>query len=231
MKNLPLLIGTIVGTVVLIVAIAFMSSSSVTTDQAGQTADISVVLDGARHLEKVMEEEVATNSAEVVEQELITIVEFSDFQCPACKSSLPALQRVKDLYPELIQVSYRHFPLDSIHPNARLAAIASEAAASLDESKFWSFHDRLFEEQQVWSDISSRTELKEKFASYAVELGLDKDQFLEKLEDDSVAELVNKDVASGTKLGVNSTPTFYVNGLKVSAPQLLTAVESLLVHE
>lgn len=239
MKNLPLLIGTIVGTLILIIAVAVLSSGSGSASQEQQVADMALVAGDARHSSlsaKTMVEEKtstgekqASESSEVsVPAEVITIVEFSDFQCPACKAALPAVERVKAVYPDTVNIVYRHFPLDSIHPNARLAAISTEAVASLDESKFWLMHDKLFAEQENWSTISSRSELKDVFATYAVELGLDRAQFLEKMESDSVAELVNLDVAAGTQLGVNSTPTFYVNGVKTSAPQLLQAIESLL---
>lgn len=237
MKNLPLLLGTIIGTLVLIVAVALFSSGGTqTTDQGQQIVDQSLAIGEARHAytaeatpEATPGAQIATNSAESPEnQELVTIVGFSDFQCPACKAALPAIEQVKAKYSSRIQVIYRHFPLDSIHPNARLAAIASEAAASLDESKFWPMHDRLFLEQQAWSGIADRGELKDTFATYAVELGLDRTQFLERMEDNSIADLVNLDVSAGTQLGVNATPTFYVNGIKTSAPQLLATVESIV---
>jgi protein-disulfide isomerase len=250
MKNLPLLIGTIVGTVSLIVVIAVMSSGGQTSDTSLQVTDTALLIGDAPHIYKsdlIVEETTPDSEESVIEtnpnqvestnsaesqtqenQELITIVEFSDFQCPACKAALPALQRVKSLYPGQVQLVYRHFPLDSIHPNARLAAVASEAVASLDETKFWLFHDMLFEKQQIWSTIASRNELKNTFASYAEELGIDKAQFLEKMEDKSMAELVNQDFAVATQLNVNSTPTFYVDGVKTSVTELLTAVESLI---
>ncbi len=237
MKNIPLLLGTIVGTLILIVAVALFSSSGTqTTDQGQQIVDQTLAIGDARHAyttevtsESTPGAQTATNSAGSSEnQEIVTIVEFSDFQCPACKAALPAVEQVKAKYPGRIQVIYRHFPLDSIHPNARLAAIATEVVASFDKPKFWPMHDKLFAEQQTWSNITDRSKLKDTFADYAVELGLDKTQFLEKMKDDSIADLVNLDVSSGTQLGVNSTPTFYVNGIKTTAPQLLVTVESVL---
>lgn len=237
MKNLPLLLGTIIGTVVLIVAVALLSSSGTQTTADGQqVVDQTLAMGDARYAyttevtpEATQSGQTATDSGSTQEnQELVTIVEFSDFQCPACKASLPAVEQVKARYPGKVQIVYRHFPLDSIHPNARLAAIAAEAAASLDATKFWPMHDQLFAQQQVWSDITDRGELKDAFATYAVELGLDRTQFLERMEDNSIAERVNQDVSAGTQLGVNATPTFYVNGVKTSAPQLLAAVESIL---
>lgn len=254
MKNLPLLLGTIIGTLVLIVVVALFSSGGAQTTEQGQLiVDQAQVMGDARHVfgpasqnsvtdqqqidqnesnsapEATTNSQNATESADTQEtQELVTIVEFSDFQCPACKASLPAVKQVLALYPDKVQLIYRHFPLDSIHPNARLAAIASEAVASFDPAKFWPFHDKLFTEQKTWANISDRGELKDTFATYAVELGLDRTQFLEKMEDNSLAELVNSDVTSGTQLGVNATPSFYVNGIKTSAPQLQATVETLL---
>ncbi len=255
MKNIPLLIGTIVGTVVMIVVVAMMFSGGNTTQTGQEVVDQTVLLEGARHpymdTQSTQETEADLTEADLMEQteisdaspstnqmevtdsttqakEVVTIIEFSDFQCPACKASLPAVDAVKAAYPGQIQVYYRHFPLDSIHPNARTAAIAVEAAASLDGSVFWDFHDRLFETQQEWSDIRDRQKLKDTFATYASELDLDRTQFLERMEDNSITTLVNNDVSLGTQLGVNSTPTFYVNGIKTSAPQLLTTVETIL---
>lgn len=250
MKNIPLLLGTIAGTVILIVVIAVMSSGgSQVTDDGQQVFDQSLVMGDARHTYQAestaeigLTTPQATSGAEAADpssgtesesdsqenQELVTIVEFSDFQCPACKAALPAVKQVLAAYPGQVQLVYRHFPLDSIHPNARLAAVASEAVASLDETKFWGFHDALFENQQTWANTRSRDELKNTFATYAVELGIDRTQFLERMEDSSIADLVNLDVSSGTQLGVNATPTFYVNGIKTSAPQLQATVESVL---
>lgn len=241
MKNIPLLLGTIFGTVILIVIVAFMFSGDSGTQQTtSEPVSQEVLLEGARHPYSATQDQSqnqaegesqdATDSSEVAE-ETITIVEFSDFQCPACKAALPALEAVKSAYPGNVEVFYRHFPLDSIHPNARRAAIASEAAAALQPENpavFWQYHDILFENQQSWSEIRSRDELTDTFASYAEELGIDRTAFLEKMEDDSIAQLVNEDVSLGTRLGVNATPTFYVNGIKTSAPQLLTTVETML---
>jgi protein-disulfide isomerase len=239
MKNIPLLVVTIIGTLILVVAIAFISSGNSQTSQNEQLFDPTTLITDARHVylesidssviegEATAEAQTATSSVQL-NQELVTIVEFSDFQCPACKAAQPAVERVKAAFPGKVQIVYRHFPLDSIHPNARLAAIASEVVSSFDASKFWLFHDKLFEQQQVWSEITDRSELKERFADYAVELGLDRMQFLERMEDNSLAELVNLDVSLGTQLAVNATPTFYVNGVKTSAPQLITTVESLI---
>lgn len=252
MKNIPLLIGTIVGTLVLIVAVAFMFSGDSQTAENGLVeADPAVILGDARHAkmegeasqaemvengEDAMDQDQAnsTDTASLDEsgtsqnQEIINIVEFSDFQCPACKAAAPLGASLVQAYPGKVQLVFRHFPLDSIHPNAKSAGIAAEAVAAIDETKFWPMHDLLFETQSDWSNIRSTDELNDTFATYAEQLDIDRNEFLEKIEDNSVIELVSTDSNTAIQLGLNSTPTFFVNGIKVSAPQLQATVESLI---
>jgi protein-disulfide isomerase len=225
MKNIPLLIGTILGTLLMIGIVAFMfSSDSQLSDTGSPIVDESLAMGDARNV-KYLGSLDAESETEIT---MITIVEFSDFQCPACKASLPAIDQVLSKYPEQTQIIYRHFPLDSIHPNARTAAIASEVAASFGSQEFWDFHDLLFEFQGDWSGILNRSELRDTFADYAQSSGIDRNEFLERMEDNSFAEIVNNDVLAANQLGVNATPTFFVNGVRTSAPQLLATVESLL---
>lgn len=211
MKNIPLLLGTILGTVLLIIGVAYFLSGgqqpteAVTVDQAVLVAD-------------------ARNTAGPADAK-ITVVEFSDLQCPACRAAHPLVEQLKTQYPD-VRFVYRHFPLDSLHPNARLAAQTAEVVA--DNGKFFEFVDLLFSKQQEWSNIAKKEELLNKFYDYTQELQLqiDKASFLEKIESQEVAERVNADVAIGNTVQINSTPTFYVNGKETPAPQLKSAVES-----
>lgn len=211
MKNIPLLVGTILGTIILIIAVAFFFSGPVTPTGEATVADQAQLLEGARHT-------FGPEDAQV------TVVEFSDLQCPACKAAQPLVTQLKNNYGDSVQVVYRHFPLDSIHPNARLAAQASEVAA--EEGKFWEYHDLLFAKQEEWSAIADKQELLNSFGEYAAQLQIDKASFLEKIESQEVAEKVAADAGLGTALQVSSTPTFFVNGQQTTAPQLITAVES-----
>lgn len=212
MKNIPLLLGTIVGTLLLIVAVAFFFSQ----DNAEQISlEPNLVSEGGRHT-------FGPDDA------LVTVVEFSDFQCPACRAAAPQVDALKAQYPEQVQIIYRHFPLDQIHPNARLAAVASEVAA--ESELFWEYHDLLFENQPTWSAITERTDLVEAFASYAEELEIDKAAFLERIEASELAQHVETDRQLGNSVGVDGTPTFFVNGVRTTAPQLLPTVESILAE-
>jgi protein-disulfide isomerase len=142
----------------------------------------------------------------------VTIVEFADFQCPGCGALYPTIKRIKDEYKSNDNVNfvYRQFPLVTIHRNAMLAAETSEAAA--EQGKFWEMHDKLFENQTVWSESAAASDI---FLSYATELGLDSGKVRDALTNHTYREIVNTDIADGEKLGVNSTPTVYVNGIKL----------------
>lgn len=139
----------------------------------------------------------------------VTLIEYSDFQCPACRAYASlvaqALARVPDA-----RFVYRHFPLTSIHPKALAAGYASEAASA--QGKFFEMGTILFEKQDEWAKSISSNEL---FMGYAARLGLDATKFETDMKSASTIARVERDYASALKLGLNSTPTFFVNGTKV----------------
>jgi protein-disulfide isomerase len=132
----------------------------------------------------------------------VTIVEFSDFECPFCKGLYPTMKLVENNYADKVRVVYRQFPLTTIHPNAQKAAEASLCAN--DQQRFWEFHDVMFEDQTNLSVAA----LKEK----AVKLNLDAATFEACLDSGRHAESVRKDVAEGVRLGITGTPTSFING-------------------
>lgn len=139
----------------------------------------------------------------------VTIVEYSDFQCPACAQYYPIVKALADEFDQQIAIVYRHFPLITIHPFADLAARSTEAAAA--QGKFWEMHDMLFENQTEWTSSSPRDTIR----GYAESLGLDVVQFEADLESDAVKDKVRGDLLSGQRARVNATPTFFVNGEKL----------------
>lgn len=139
-----------------------------------------------------------------------TLIEYSDFQCPACKVYQPLLGQVLSSFPENLRFVYRHFPLRTTHKNAQLAAQASEAAGN--QGKFWQMHDMLFDKQDSWSKLPNA---KDVFIEYAGVLKLDIDKFKSDLDSQEAVQKIDADLAGGEKSGVDSTPTFYLNGQKV----------------
>ncbi len=151
----------------------------------------------------------------------VTVVEFSDFQCPACLSVQEPLKQMLTTYDGKVEFVYRHFPLVSIHKNAMAAALASEAADM--QGKFWEMHDMLFAKQGEWSNLGDP---KETFVGYSETIGMDKDKFASDLESQAARDVVTTDILASTRYKLTGTPTFYVNGVKTEFGQ----IESKLVE-
>lgn len=156
----------------------------------------------------------------------VVLMEYSDFQCPACRSYYPILREVMAEYGDKITFVYRHFPLISIHPNAEFAARAAEAAHK--QGKFWEMHDLLFEKQNEWAKVANVAPI---FESYATLLGLSVDQFKADYISDEVKKLVRAHRVHATKSGLSSTPTFFLNGQKIENPTSVYAFKQLIQAE
>lgn len=137
----------------------------------------------------------------------VTIVEFGDFQCPACGAAHPVVAQVLKEYGDKVTFVFRNFPLN-VHKNAELAAQAAEAAGA--QNKFFEMHDKLYENQEKWSEKDKALDI---FVEYAKELKLDVDRFKKEVEEKKYKAKIEKDISDGNAAGVNSTPTFYINGV------------------
>lgn len=144
----------------------------------------------------------------------VTLIEYSDFQCPACSAFEPVIENILATYGDDVQFAYRHFPLYTIHANAEEAAYASEAAAI--QGKFWEMHDLLFDRQADWESLADTTGM---FVAYADLLELNVEQFTSDLTSDAVRDRVKIDVNSANAAGISATPTFYLNGIALSFPK------------
>lgn len=143
----------------------------------------------------------------------VTVIEYSDFQCPACATYAPLISQLTEDLEGKVKVIYRHLPLFTIHNNALDAAKAAEAAGI--QGKFWEMHDLLFENQEDWSDEGSP---RDKFVKYAETLELDIAKFEADFESSEVEDKVNEDLSTANRLRLNSTPTFFINGKKIRSP-------------
>lgn len=154
----------------------------------------------------------------------VTLIEYGDFQCPACGSYYPILKQLEDQYKDTVTFVFRNFPLITIHPNAFSAARAAEAANL--QGKYWQMHDKLYETQQTWGNVSSNQQTL--FEEYARQLNLNMTQFTQDYASEAVANRINRDVDSGKKFDITSTPTFILNGQKIENPRGLEAFKNVL---
>jgi protein-disulfide isomerase len=136
---------------------------------------------------------------------VVTLVEYGDFQCPACAMAYPLVKQLQHRYAGNLRFAFRHFPLGQAHPCAQMAAELAEAAAV--EGQFWPMHDWLYENQDAWvADGAAGLE------AGARALGLDAQALAATLRNPDIASHVRRDFMGGVRSGVNGTPGFYVNG-------------------
>ena len=153
----------------------------------------------------------------------ITIVEFSDFQCPFCarfhSTTLPKLEK-NYLSTGKVNFVYRDFPIQSIHPNAFPASLASECAD--DQGQFWEYHDKLFEKQREWEGLGVQAGITT-FKQYALDLGLNIEEFNSCLDSEKYTQEVNNDLQDGRDYGVTGTPGFFVGNEKIGFTKIIGA--------
>jgi protein-disulfide isomerase len=152
----------------------------------------------------------------------ITIIEFSDYQCPYCRKwEQEAWPQIQAAYPGKIRLVYRDFPLYSIHPESESAAIAAYCAG--DQNKYWEFHDLLFSDQLPLGQDS--------YVKYATQVKLNVSQFTQCITAQKFKDNVTNNYNYASNLGVNSTPTFFVNGIPLVGAQPFDAFKQLIDKE
>ena len=166
---------------------------------------ISVLFDAPRSEIAVAADDAALGAASAP----VTVVEFSDFQCPFCQRVSPTLKQLKDTYGDKIRIVWKDFPLTAIHPEAYKAAEAGNCAR--EQGKFWEYHDRLFANQQALQPDALKT--------HAVAAGLDATKFNACLDSSKYSDRVQEHVGVGARLGINSTPAVFINGRQVTGAQ------------
>jgi protein-disulfide isomerase len=144
----------------------------------------------------------------------VELVEYADFECPYCGLAHPIVQELERRMGQLFTFAFRHFPLAQVHPHARTAACAAEAAGA--QGRFWEMHDILFDNQQHLTDRD--------LLAYAQALDLDIRRFVADMGSAEVAQKVRDDFMSGVRSGVNGTPTFFINGQRHDGSYQLEAL-------
>lgn len=157
----------------------------------------------------------------------VVIVEYSDFQCPACAAYEPVMTQLLAEYGDRMLFVYRHFPLKTIHRNAASGAAAAEAAGI--QGKFWEMHNVLFANQDSWSTLANPGS---EFEKYATALGLNTEQFMTDYASKTVKDEVEADYQSGLDAGLDSTPSFFLNGSLITTnPQGYEGLATLIEGE
>lgn len=185
------------------------------------TVIATAVLMGCQNPDKELNAQ--TTAEESAADVTVVMTEYSDFQCPACAYFFPIVEKLKQHYGDQLEVNYRHFPLN-MHQYAMLAARAAEAARN--QGKFEEMHDMLFKNQRSWAGSGNPQPM---FINYAKKLGLDITQFKSDLNSAETQRAVIEQKKAGEERGVNSTPTFYINGEEiVSLPRNYEQFKALL---
>lgn len=144
----------------------------------------------------------------------VTLIEYSDYQCPACRAYAPMIDRILDEASSSVRFVYRHYPLPQ-HKNAEGAAQAAEAAGN--QGKFFDMSRVIFENQKVWENLAP-IQAKAEFREYAQKMGLDMAAFDRDYELPSIKAKIRSQLQEGRLIGVNATPTFFVNGKAINNP-------------
>jgi len=154
--------------------------------------------------------------------EKAVLVEFGDFQCPACGTYYPVVEQVKEEFKSNLTFVFRNFPL-SQHKNALPSSYAAEAAGK--QGKYWEMYGLIYMNQNEWASLDSPNK---KFEEYAAQLELDLDKYRLDVSSKEVKDKVDIDYGDGVALGVNATPTFYLNGQKIVSPRSVNEFKSLV---
>ncbi len=209
-KNLKISIALVVAAVIAVIAIANAGGDDSTVAPAASPSERLVRPDSQR--------------LSTADDGKVTFVEFLDFECEACGAAYPAIEQLRADYDGRVTFVVRNFPL---HNNSEAAARAAEAAAA--QGKFEEMYDMLFQTQSEWAE--KETSQEDVFFGYAEQLDLDMEQFRAVYDDPATIAKVQRDKADGVELGVEGTPTFFLNGDKVevsSFAELVALIDAAL---
>lgn len=172
-----------------------------------------------------------TNHVYGNEQSSVKLVEYGDFECPACSYYYSIVEEVKEKYKDQISFQFRNFPLVQSHRNALAAHRAGEAASN--QGKFWEMYNLIYSGQEAWNGPSqsdsvgvTTAQAISIFESYAQQLNLDLEKFKTDFASGETLAIINADTAEGKNLGVTGTPTFFLNGKKIEESTDITTLEA-----
>jgi protein-disulfide isomerase len=193
-KEAKILTGIAVVTLIIVVGAAFLFGGKSTPDkQVLSTDQMKYLLRSNTH-------QTGPKNAKV------TLVEFGDFQCPACGAAYPIVEQILNEYQGKINFAFREFPLP-VHQNSQIAAEAAEAAGA--QGKFFDMYNTLYSNQKDWGETNNPMDY---FTKYAEGMHLDMDKFKNDVNSKKYQNVINTDLNDGAALNVDATPTFFING-------------------
>lgn len=191
------LIGLGIATLLIIVGGAFFVGGSTSPEKPTPPADAKILVR-------------PDSNKEIVPHAKVTLVEFGDFQCPACGASYPIVTQILNDYKGKVSFVFRNYPLP-MHSNAMIAAEAAEAAGA--QGKYFDMYSLLYSNQSEWSDSKTPIDV---FLKYAKTIGLDDEKFKADVQSKKFESKIKKDIADGDAVSVSATPTFFINGSKIT---------------
>ena len=195
-NEVKIIAGISVITLVLVVGAAFMFGGSSSSAQSGKPISNTQAL-------------VRSDSHEINAHSKVTLVEFGDFQCPACGAEYPIITQLLQAYNGKINFVFRDFPLPQ-HQNAQAAAEAAEAAGA--QGKFFEMYNMLYTNQSTWGETTNAMDY---FTQYAKALRLDMNKWTSDVKSEKYKNKIQKDINDGYAVSVNATPTFFLNGVAI----------------
>lgn len=193
-KNIILWLGVFVAAIALLLGIGYLQNK-------GEQPEVHKEVSSIRENDWVRGDRASK----------VVLVEYGDFQCPACRDYEPWVAQVTKELGSQFALVFRHFPLQ-MHKNARTAAMAAEAAGA--QGKFWEMHDLLYANQKAWEEHDNAQDI---FMEYARSLQLNTDTFKQAMENPALKLRIDGDYNEGVGYGVRGTPTFFLNGTKIEA--------------
>ena len=212
----------IVGFLVLVIAgvtIAFIASGGNTNGSAGSNASSTFV---ATTIPAI----TLTDWTQGNKNAKVTVVEYGDYECPACGAWSPIVDQLIQKYGSQVEFAFRNYPLTQIHPDAQIGSQAAEAAGL--QGKYWPMHELLYQNQTTWSVIDPGAVVSKYFDGYAQQLGLDVKRFNQDINSKTVTDKIAADVASGDAAQIDHTPTFFLNLKQIPNPSSQTDFETVI---
>lgn len=211
-------IGVVLGTLILLFGGVFLFSRNGSGSPGAKVSSVLLEPAGKQKTGGIVNGSYIVAPADAK----VSLIEFGDYECPACGAYNPLVKQVLTQFSGKVTFGFKNFPL-SQHANAPISSYAAEAAGL--QGKFWQMHDKLYENQDAWSTSSDARNI---FVGYAKDLGLDVARFTSDIDSQKVKDIVSSDLNDGNTVGINATPTFFVNGVKIDNPLNFDAFSKII---